>query len=986
MELVKLKADLTFGLHQLCKIISKATLKDTPMIRAVMVLVDCQADINTPIASTKKTPLEISTNMSVRAFLQSKGADRWTEILTAAEQGDKVRVEQFKAKIADENIRSESALQIAAQCGHTNVVELLIDIKADINKADKSGKSALHAAAISGNIASLRALILAKAEVNLKDEMKNSPLAYAEDECCRYLLEMMGSDKWNPLMVAAKQGIFQVQQYLNLREIILCTRLQAPMPDWFQKESLFYSSLVKLMNQWTWGSYDPNVRNLDQSKLLFSKREQAPDGCSCVLGSAVLGEGVHTWELLVSNVNMTWAGIARGVNETQGLSWEPTDSPSTSCEYILVMDEKGGLTKSPSAKSQTIIPGVGFSSGQIIGFELDTYKKTLKVKVNNMLVAIVYDVETRDVRPYVSTNKSESVQLLSRVSWVTVSAAKDARSHPQEHGTQSIDTVDGSARMFTILLGRITEEPVLNIITDHILSGSDINMRNEEQRTALHIAAGAGQAIVVRTLLEAKAELDGHTEGQTSCLHFAAKCGDTGTLLELLNAKAIVESRDASQRTALHEAVCAGNHDAVRLLITYKANFKTKDKLGLTPLEAYKQTGSYYPDVLTILAQLEDRWTPLMVAISEGGDNIHRIKTLISDGEDVEALNSRGQSSLHIASQRGHVEAIKALIAGKGSVEAKDQNQQTPLHQAAAAGHKSAVLALVLANADVNARDVSNNTVHAVARDDDCRLILQIAGANGWTPLMVAVKTYSTKEYLGFRELIYCIKEGKPFQDKFIEDVDYYSNLGSHRTSWIWGERGAGVTLSEDKKTANQLDGGVFTYVLGNEAFKDGVHKWELAVDNIGTMYVGIGRAVEEKDLLGQTGHARPDCCTVAFPSDGSNALTLGRKAVKTTKILSGFKSGDRINLELDTHKHCLKIKINGVMALVASGVDDAGARPLIIMSRGSATFIDEGLSKLPHSAPSLSAEDQATGLDNSKWRPPTFEILASAAGSFKFL
>ena len=994
MELVRIKADLTFGLHSLCKIIGKAAQKDSEMIRAVMVLVDCQADINTPSALTGKTPLEMSCNMSVREILQSKGADRWTEILTAAEQGDKNRVEHLKTKISDENIRSESALQIAAQYGHTNVVKFLIDNQAEINKADKSGKTALHASAISGNAGSIRALILAKAEVNLKDSMKKSPLAYAEDECCKYLLKLMGAENWSPLMVAAKQGTVQVQQYLKLREAILCKRLRAPTPDWFQEESRFYSSLVKLMNPWTWGCFDPDMRSLDKGKVLFSKKDQANDGCSCVLGSVILGEGIHTWELLVNNVNTMWAGIARGVDEKSGLGWEPSDSTSTFCEYILVIDEKGCMTTSSKIPVlQSIIPDVGFSSGQTIEFELDTYKKTLKMKVDKMLMAVVYEVDTREVRPYVSTYKSESVQLLSCISQVRVSAAEGyvAVDQPQEQGLQPNDSMDGSDSMFAILLGRITGEPVLNIISDHILSGSDINVKNEEECTALHIAASAGQAVVVRTLLEAKAELDGHTEGQTSCLHSAAKYGDTATLLELLHAKARVEARDALQRTALHEAVCAGKHDAVRLLITFKANVKSKDKLGRTPLEAYRQSGlfSSYSEIFGILSQMEERWTPLMVAISEGGDsNIDRVRALISEGEDVEALNSRGQSSLHIASQQGHVETIKALISGRASVEVKDQSEQTPLHLAAAAGQESAVLTLVRAKADVNARDNYQNSVLAVAREGDCQLILQIAGANGWQPLMVAVKTQNTKEYLGFRELICCMKERRTFPDWFVEDAGYYLNLDNHHMEWTWDERGAGVNLSEDNRTAASQQGDVarYTYVLGSKEFKDGVHSWEMTVDNVGSMWIGIGRAVEGTDLLGQSGLSGPNSCTLAFPSDGGDALTVGQRAVRTKKILNGFKSGDRINLELDTHKHRLKIRINEVLAFVASGFDDAGVRPLVIMDKGSAAFVSVGLSRLRHSAQSISAEDQAFALDNAKWDQLAYERLVSAAGTYIFV
>jgi hypothetical protein len=373
-----------------------------------------------------------------------------------------------------------------------------------------------------------------------------------------------------------------------------------------------------------------------------------------------------------------------------------------------------------------------------------------------------------------------------------------------------------------------------------------------------------------------------------------------------------------------------------------------------------------------------------MLAISEGGDSdIKRIRILISEGEDVEALNSKGQSSLHIAAQQGHVEVIKVLIAGKASIEAKNQQQPTPLHIAASAGQEGAVLALVRAKADVNARDRSKNTVLAVASDADCRLTLQIAGADGWKPLMVAVKTENTEDYLRFRELICCMKEGRSFPLWFVEDVSYYSNLGVHQKMYTWDQLGVGVNLNEDKRIASHQDVGVSSYTLGNEIFKDGVHMWTIAVDDVGSMWVGIGRNVDEEDLLGQSGCDCPDRCTLAFPSDGSNALIIGRKGVQAKKFLSGFKSGDCIKLELDTHKHFLKMSVNGVLAFTAWGVDDVDVRPLVIMDRGSVALIDVGLTRQQLTVRSISAEDYSMCLDNAKWSPISFETLASVSGNF---
>jgi hypothetical protein len=60
--------------------------------------------------------------------LQRKGTDRWIEILTAAEQGDRARVEQLRARIADENISSELEAQIQAK-SVTPEPEYILDLR-----------------------------------------------------------------------------------------------------------------------------------------------------------------------------------------------------------------------------------------------------------------------------------------------------------------------------------------------------------------------------------------------------------------------------------------------------------------------------------------------------------------------------------------------------------------------------------------------------------------------------------------------------------------------------------------------------------------------------------------------------------------------------------------------------------------------------------------------------------------------------------------
>ena len=82
------------------------------------------------------------------------------------------------------------------------------------------------------------------------------------------------------------------------------------------------------------------------------------------------------------------------------------------------------------------------------------------------------------------------------------------------------------------------------------------------QRTALHLAAWAGHAGVVRLLLEAKANVHAGACDNMLAIHFAAQNGHEAVGKELLKGGGKVNAADAKKaNTALHAAV-SKNHVA----------------------------------------------------------------------------------------------------------------------------------------------------------------------------------------------------------------------------------------------------------------------------------------------------------------------------------------------------------------------------------------------------------------------------------------
>jgi hypothetical protein len=135
------------------------------------------------------------------------------------------------------------------------------------------------------------------------------------------------------------------------------------------------------------------------------------------------------------------------------------------------------------------------------------------------------------------------------------------------------------------------EEGDLERVKDHV-EGRDnfrryaVNCRDEEGNTALHYAAAAGHAYVVRYLLAQRAAPDvAGLHGRTPLL-VAAADGQLAIAEQLLQAGARVDAPDAAAGwTPLHHASFRGRRDLVDLLLRSRADPSAPDaRRGDTPL------------------------------------------------------------------------------------------------------------------------------------------------------------------------------------------------------------------------------------------------------------------------------------------------------------------------------------------------------------------------------------------------------------------
>lgn len=118
-------------------------------------------------------------------------------------------------------------------------------------------------------------------------------------------------------------------------------------------------------------------------------------------------------------------------------------------------------------------------------------------------------------------------------------------------------------------------------VAEYLLSkGADVNLEDEEGWSPLHSCASKGDAVLVGLLLDAKADPDAATSSKATSLHFAASKGHTEVLALLLNAGAKKNARDRHGGTPLLRAVSCGRERALKVLLEAKADVALKDSVG----------------------------------------------------------------------------------------------------------------------------------------------------------------------------------------------------------------------------------------------------------------------------------------------------------------------------------------------------------------------------------------------------------------------
>ncbi|XP_041124170.1 ankyrin repeat domain-containing protein 27 isoform X2 [Polyodon spathula] len=450
--------------------------------------------------------------------------------------------------------RGYTPLHIAAICGQSSLIDLLVAKGAVVNATDYHALTPLHLSCQKGYQSGTLLLLHYKASTNVQDNSGNTPLhlacMYGHEDCVKALvyydvhscrLDIQNDKGDTPLHIAARWG------YEGVIEVLLENGANTDIPN---------------------------------------KAKETP--FQCALNSKIL-----------ALLEFTYSGFGQSASESPGRSPQPsTDTcsrrSSMSSVSSLSTDIKHENVKGKHKEVEKLLRAVADGDVEMVRYLLewlDHYPEEGKDEDEGegeveVEVEVVEEagpgLKSKFCHPLCQCPECEPAQKLAsvRVSGLGVNISNQDGFTPLH-----VAALHGHAPLVSFLIG----------------NGANINAQNSQSATPLHLACQNSHLQVVTSLLECNAKLNKKDHfGNTPLIHACLR-GHLETAMVLLESGASLNVANSQGSTALHEAVKGSHRPLVELLLQRGASLQVMNKRQRTPLDCAEEMSGRNTAILKIL-------------------------------------------------------------------------------------------------------------------------------------------------------------------------------------------------------------------------------------------------------------------------------------------------------------------------------------------------------------------------------------------------
>lgn len=276
----------------------------------------------------------------------------------------------------------------------------------------------------------------------------------------------------------------------------------------------------------------------------------------------------------------------------------------------------------------------------------------------------------------------------------------------------------------------------LGMVKTLLEAGADINARSKYNDTPLTAATYFCHPNVAFFLIEHGADVNAKNSGfGSSPIMLATDCNDIEVMRALIKRNANVNESNKAGATALTSAAVKGRLEGAKLLLEAGADVNHSNLKVGSPLYEAAQQGN--DAIVTLLLEKGadvnyqskyNGWTPLMIAVAEKHESTASL--LIKAGANVNLANDKGRTALMFSSWYGSLPITELLLksGANPNIVPNDENGTTALMAAASKGYKQVVEILLRYNADPNLKDKNNKTALSYATSDTKKILIDAGG------------------------------------------------------------------------------------------------------------------------------------------------------------------------------------------------------------------------------------------------------------------